>query len=116
MADLLFLSHRVPFPPNKGEKIRAWHILSQLAKSHRVHLGCLSDDPDDYLQSAELLKFCATIGCFPVRPLIQKARALAKLGKKQDALAVSNKSRELSIKAKNDDYVALNDKLQKELK
>jgi hypothetical protein len=46
----------------------------------------------------------------------QKARALAKLGKKQDALAVSNKSRELSIKAKNDDYVALNDKLQKELK
>jgi hypothetical protein len=46
----------------------------------------------------------------------QKARALAKLGKKTDALAVSNKSKELSIKAKNDDYVALNDKLQKELK
>ncbi|QEC69847.1 DUF2911 domain-containing protein [Panacibacter ginsenosidivorans] len=46
----------------------------------------------------------------------QKARALAKLGKKTEALAVSNKSRELSIKAKSDDYVALNDKLQKELK
>lgn len=46
----------------------------------------------------------------------QKARALAKLGKKTEALAASNKSKELATKAKNDDYVALNDKLQKELK
>jgi hypothetical protein len=46
----------------------------------------------------------------------QKARALAKLGKKTEALAASNKSKELATKAKNDDYVALNDKLQKDLK
>jgi len=46
----------------------------------------------------------------------QKARALSKLGKKADALTASNKSKELATKAKNDDYVALNDKLQKELK
>jgi len=45
----------------------------------------------------------------------QKARALAKLGKKQDALAASNKSIELAKAAKNDDYVALNEKLQKTL-
>ena len=46
----------------------------------------------------------------------QKARALAKLGKKQDALAASNKSVELAKAAKNDDYVALNMKLQATLK
>jgi len=46
----------------------------------------------------------------------QKARALSKLGKKADAITASNKSKELATKAKNDDYVALNDKLQKELK
>ena len=45
----------------------------------------------------------------------QKARALAKLGKKQEAITASNKSKELAIKAKNDDYVALNEKLQKGL-
>jgi hypothetical protein len=45
----------------------------------------------------------------------QKARALAKLGKKQDALAASNKSIELAKAAKNDDYVTLNEKLQKGL-
>jgi tetratricopeptide (TPR) repeat protein len=46
----------------------------------------------------------------------QKARVLAKLGKKQDALAASNKSVELAKAAKSDDYVALNMKLQNELK
>lgn len=46
----------------------------------------------------------------------QKARALAKLGKKQDALVASNKSIEIAKAAKNDDYVALNNKLQATLK
>lgn len=46
----------------------------------------------------------------------QKARALAKLGKKAEAKAASEKSKELAIKAKNDDYVTLNDKLQQGLK
>jgi hypothetical protein len=41
---------------------------------------------------------------------------LAKLGKKQEARAAANKSRELAIAAKNDDYVKLNDKLLKQLK
>jgi hypothetical protein len=46
----------------------------------------------------------------------QKARAQAKLGKKADALITSKKSMELAKEAKNDDYVALNEKLQKEMK
>ena len=48
--------------------------------------------------------------------MYQKARALKMLGKKADALAASNKSIELAKKGKNDDYVALNEKLQKEMK
>jgi tetratricopeptide (TPR) repeat protein len=48
--------------------------------------------------------------------LYQKARAQKMLGKKADALATSNKSIELAKKAKNDDYVSLNEKLQKEMK
>ncbi|KIC89431.1 DUF2911 domain-containing protein [Flavihumibacter sp. ZG627] len=46
----------------------------------------------------------------------QKANALAKLGKKQEAIATANKSIELAKKAKNDDYVALNEKLLATLK
>lgn len=46
----------------------------------------------------------------------QKAKALAKLGKKTEAMAASMKSMELAKEAKNDDYVLLNEKLQKDLK
>jgi hypothetical protein len=45
----------------------------------------------------------------------QRANALARLGKKDDAKKAANKSRELAVTAKNDDYVALNDKLLAEL-
>jgi tetratricopeptide (TPR) repeat protein len=46
----------------------------------------------------------------------QKANCLAKLGKKQDAIESANKSIELAKEAKNDDYVALNQKLLTTLK
>lgn len=46
----------------------------------------------------------------------QKANCLSKLGKKQDAIATATKSRELSVIAKNTDYVKLNDDLLKTLK
>ncbi|MFL1463423.1 TIGR03087 family PEP-CTERM/XrtA system glycosyltransferase [Roseococcus sp. DSY-14] len=47
MPRLLFLAHRIPFPPEKGEKIRAWHMLDHLARRFEVDLGCLVDDPAD---------------------------------------------------------------------
>ena len=46
----------------------------------------------------------------------QKANALAKLGKKQEAITTANKSIDLAKEAKNDDYVALNQKLLATLK
>ncbi len=46
----------------------------------------------------------------------QRANLLAKMGRKQDAIASANKSIELAKKAKNDDYVALNEKLLATLK
>jgi polysaccharide biosynthesis protein PslH len=47
VADLLFLAQRLPYPPTKGEKIRAFHDLKYLARWYDIHLGCLVDDPDD---------------------------------------------------------------------
>ncbi|HLY45615.1 MAG TPA: TIGR03087 family PEP-CTERM/XrtA system glycosyltransferase [Stellaceae bacterium] len=79
MKELLFLSHRVPYPPDKGDKIRAWHLLSHLAKSYRIHLGCLVDDPRDRAHLAELRRVCARVGAFEVRGSLQKLRALAGL-------------------------------------
>ncbi|NBC32097.1 MAG: TIGR03087 family PEP-CTERM/XrtA system glycosyltransferase [Alphaproteobacteria bacterium] len=58
MADILFLGHRIPYPPNKGDKIRSWNFLAHLAAHHRVHLGCFIDDPADWDHVATLLDIC----------------------------------------------------------
>ncbi|MGH6895946.1 MAG: TIGR03087 family PEP-CTERM/XrtA system glycosyltransferase [Geminicoccaceae bacterium] len=58
MAEILFLAHRIPFPPDKGDKIRAYHVLSHLARSHVVHLGCLIDDVGDWRHVDQLRRLC----------------------------------------------------------
>jgi sugar transferase (PEP-CTERM/EpsH1 system associated) len=75
---LLFLSHRIPYPPDKGDKIRAWHILRHLMQSHRVFVGCLIDDPADWAHVPALRERCAELACFPLHPRWQKLRALAR--------------------------------------
>src|SRR4051812_47657804 len=59
MPSLLFLTQRIPYPPIKGEKIRAWHVLEHLARTYRVHLGCLIDDERDCQHVPTLRDVCA---------------------------------------------------------
>lgn len=44
---ILFLAHRIPYPPDKGDKIRSYHVLRSLARRHEVYLGCLIDRDED---------------------------------------------------------------------
>ena len=64
MPPLLFLSHRIPYPPNKGEKIRALRILEHLNARFDVHLGCFVDDPEDWPHRDALTAMCAEVACF----------------------------------------------------
>jgi sugar transferase (PEP-CTERM/EpsH1 system associated) len=76
MEDLLFLAHRVPYPPDKGDKIRAWNMFRHLAQTHRMHLGCFIDDPADWQHLPTLQAMCADLACFPLHPRRAKMKAL----------------------------------------
>lgn len=52
--EILFLSHRVPFPPNRGDKIRSHHLLRRLARLAPVHVGTFADNGEDAAQDVEL--------------------------------------------------------------
>ena len=54
MSEILFLAHRVPFPPDRGDKIRSHHILKALAAIAPVHVGTLGETDDDMAQEGEL--------------------------------------------------------------
>jgi sugar transferase (PEP-CTERM/EpsH1 system associated) len=55
---ILFLAHRTPYPPNKGDKIRSFHLLAHLAKTHDVTLAYWVDDPRDERHCTFLQSLC----------------------------------------------------------
>lgn len=63
---LLFLAHRIPYPPNKGDKIRSWHLLKHLAEHFSIYLGTFVDDPEDWQYADTLREHCGGV-CFITR-------------------------------------------------
>jgi polysaccharide biosynthesis protein PslH len=44
MNEILFLAHRIPWPPDRGDKIRSYHILQKLTQMAPVHVGAFAED------------------------------------------------------------------------
>ncbi len=76
MQDLLFLVHRIPFPPNKGDKVRSFNLLRYLSQHYRIWLGAFVDDPEDWRYLDEVRRFCAEVHCVPLDPRWAKLRSL----------------------------------------
>lgn len=58
---ILYLAHRFPYPPDKGDKIRSYHQWRGLNEAgHEVHLACLVDDPVDWRRRFELKRAVAS--------------------------------------------------------
>lgn len=79
MANLLYLVHRLPYPPNKGDKVRSYHVLKHLLAGHRVFLGTFVDDPDDEQHVPTLQALCADLCAVPLQPTPAKLRSLTAL-------------------------------------
>lgn len=80
--NVLFLCHRIPFPPDKGDKIRSYHLLTHLAKQGNVDLVTHVDDPRDLRHVQLLQDLCRSVDVFPLNPLVGRVRALASLASK----------------------------------
>ena len=59
--NILYLCHRIPYPPNKGDKIRSFHQIRHLSRDHAVHLACLVDEREDLKHVDSLRKYCASV-------------------------------------------------------
>lgn len=66
----LYLAHRIPFPPDKGEKIRAWKTVEHLSRNYRVHLGAFVDRPEDFAHEAHLRSVCEGVCLVPLNKRI----------------------------------------------
>jgi len=55
---ILFLAHRLPYPPNKGDRIRSFAELRALSRLHEVDLFCFYDQAGDRQHITELRQYC----------------------------------------------------------
>ena len=76
MANILYLVHRLPYPPNKGDKVRSYNLLKHLLKQHRVFLGTFIDDPEDEPHIETLRAQCADLHVAKLDPRFAKIRSL----------------------------------------
>lgn len=53
MAEILFLVHRAPWPPDRGDRIRSWHMFEALAKLAPVHVAALADNAEEAAAARE---------------------------------------------------------------
>jgi sugar transferase (PEP-CTERM/EpsH1 system associated) len=73
---ILYLVHRLPYPPNKGDKVRSYHLLKHLAARHEVHLGTFIDDPDDEQYLPRVQALCASLHAARLSPRTAKLLSL----------------------------------------
>ena len=76
---ILYVCHRIPYPPHKGEKIRSFHQVRHLARRHEVHLFALADRRADLAYADRLRAFCRTVEVVYLSPRRARLRALAAL-------------------------------------
>jgi len=79
--NILYLAHRIPFPPNKGDKLRAFRQIEQLSRHHRVWCACFVDTPSDQQFVKPLSAYChklAAIRLSPARAMLRGVAGMAR--------------------------------------
>src|SRR5215813_6038063 len=69
----------MPFPPNKGDKIRCWNIFRHLSERFRVHFACFIDDPDDHRHEPTIRERCGETMFVPLNPTLATIRSARNL-------------------------------------
>lgn len=73
---ILYLCHRIPYPPDKGDKIRAFHQIRALAERHEIDLFTLADDPADVQRGEPLRQYCRDVTVVKLNARWARIRAL----------------------------------------
>lgn len=76
---IFYICRRVPFPPDRGDKIAAFNEIRHLAAQHEMHVFCLGDGVQDLANISGLQAYAMSVTAAPVDEFTIKLRALAAL-------------------------------------
>jgi len=73
---LLYISHRIPYPPNKGDKIRTFNEIKYLSQFFEIDLISFADDPSDLKFKSNLKDYCRQVHVFFIHPVYSKLKGI----------------------------------------
>jgi sugar transferase (PEP-CTERM/EpsH1 system associated) len=76
---VLLLTHRLPYAPNRGDRIRAFYMLRELAREHEVVLASLTHSADETSEVTRLAELAKETIVAPVPGMQNRLRALMAL-------------------------------------
>ena len=76
---IFFVCRRVPFPPDRGDKIATYHHVRHLARNHAVSVACLADGPADLANVAGLEGLVTSVDAVSLSARGGRLRALVAL-------------------------------------
>jgi sugar transferase (PEP-CTERM/EpsH1 system associated) len=76
---VFYLAQRVPYPPDRGDKIRTFNEIRHLCRRHEVHVFCLADGADDMENVRALDAYAASVTAVPRSNIASRVRALLAL-------------------------------------
>jgi sugar transferase (PEP-CTERM/EpsH1 system associated) len=76
---IFYICRRVPFPPDRGDKIAAFNQIRRLAGRHEMHVFCLGDGVQDLANISGLQAYAKSVTAVPVDEFTIKLRALKAL-------------------------------------
>src|SRR5262245_60654867 len=72
---ILFICHRLPYPPNRGGKIRPFNMIRHLSKQHQVVVASLAHTEQELQEGAALKEHCDEVLAEVVANSVRWARA-----------------------------------------
>lgn len=68
--------HRLPYPPNKGDKIPSFNMLKYFSKDYEIYLGTFIDIPEDWQYVDKVKSYCADTCIVGLNPRVAKIKSL----------------------------------------
>ena len=81
--NIIIVCHNIPYPPDKGEKIRAFNIIKYLSKNNNIFLFSLSRDKVNPCWIKELEKICKEVYVHELNRFYSALKAIVKLVQKK---------------------------------
>ena len=77
--NVLFLSHRLPYAPNRGDRVRAFHLLREMSRWAQVDVVALAHDDEEASHAGELKPIVRSVVAARVPKTLNLARAVLSL-------------------------------------